>query len=344
MPVRSKVKKADVKKTLFTIQFPTLDEYVVLKKRITTPVYPKDAASIVSLLDLHPHARVLDAGTGNGSLTLYLARALHPSGHVHSVDKSALHLSHAKHNVERFARGLYLPTISFSHGKLSSVLNSLPSDAPLYDGAALDMPTPWSELESVFKRLKNDKYVVCYLPNITQVLECMKEIERKGLAFAVEQVLEINWRPWDIKRTVIRGSMRDSTDEKLVDKPWLRTSEHGENGSSEKSVENNDSSANVGEEEEVKHEQCQNVVKEGNAEYEENGDLEVATPRDPENAAQESQAASVVSDARAWICRPGHPPTEHTAFLLQLRKKEYSPDNIIELETPNKQNRFLILQ
>ncbi|RDA90601.1 hypothetical protein CP533_6921 [Ophiocordyceps camponoti-saundersi (nom. inval.)] len=56
--------------------------------RLATPIYPHDANTIVSLLDLHPARpgeddddeppfEVFEAGTGVGSLTLHLARALH---------------------------------------------------------------------------------------------------------------------------------------------------------------------------------------------------------------------------------------------------------------------------
>lgn len=66
----------------------TLDEYVRLSERIVTPIYPQDASLIVQLLDLHPQRdtdeygngrpfEIFEAGTGHGSLTLYLARALY---------------------------------------------------------------------------------------------------------------------------------------------------------------------------------------------------------------------------------------------------------------------------
>ncbi|MCJ1477514.1 hypothetical protein MMC13_006186 [Lambiella insularis] len=71
----------------FRIHVPTLEEYVTMTPRLVTPVYPADANFIVSLLDLHfmPDAssstyqplEILEAGTGHGSLTLHLARAIH---------------------------------------------------------------------------------------------------------------------------------------------------------------------------------------------------------------------------------------------------------------------------
>ncbi|RCI12528.1 hypothetical protein L249_1181 [Ophiocordyceps polyrhachis-furcata BCC 54312] len=75
---------------------PTLSCYVLHSSftRLATPIYPHDAGTIVSLLDIHPvrpgeeeedddgdsvgpPLEVFEAGTGVGSLTLHLARALH---------------------------------------------------------------------------------------------------------------------------------------------------------------------------------------------------------------------------------------------------------------------------
>ncbi|KAJ5281177.1 hypothetical protein N7478_006549 [Penicillium angulare] len=69
------------------LSLPTLEEYVTLTPRHVTPIYSHDANLIVSLLDLHPNTpsagekqapiEILESGTGHGSLTLHLARALH---------------------------------------------------------------------------------------------------------------------------------------------------------------------------------------------------------------------------------------------------------------------------
>ncbi|KAJ6149106.1 hypothetical protein N7471_000305 [Penicillium samsonianum] len=66
---------------------PTLAEYVALTPRLVTPIYPQDANLIASLLDIHvntpaageiqPTLEILESGTGHGSLTLHLARAIH---------------------------------------------------------------------------------------------------------------------------------------------------------------------------------------------------------------------------------------------------------------------------
>ncbi|EHY59533.1 hypothetical protein HRR83_001189 [Exophiala dermatitidis] len=76
---------------LYKIEYPSLDQYVSLTPRLVTPVYSNYASTIVSQLDIHPvpfdettasqgiatpKLEILEAGTGHGSLTLHIARAI----------------------------------------------------------------------------------------------------------------------------------------------------------------------------------------------------------------------------------------------------------------------------
>ncbi|KAF4451867.1 tRNA (adenine-N(1)-)-methyltransferase TrmI [Fusarium austroafricanum] len=77
-----------------TLHEPTLASYIINSPRQATPIYPHHANTIVSLLDLNlsrpgeeendtdadqppPPFEIFEAGTGMGSLTLHIARALH---------------------------------------------------------------------------------------------------------------------------------------------------------------------------------------------------------------------------------------------------------------------------
>ncbi len=55
---------------------PLLSEFVVSMPRGAAVVYPKDAAQIISLADIFPGARVVEAGAGSGALP---ARCCAPS-------------------------------------------------------------------------------------------------------------------------------------------------------------------------------------------------------------------------------------------------------------------------
>ncbi|KPM37271.1 hypothetical protein AK830_g9287 [Neonectria ditissima] len=69
---------------------PSMASYIINSARNATPIYPHDASTIVALLDLNlprpgeedelpdaPPFEIFEAGTGMGSLTLHIARALH---------------------------------------------------------------------------------------------------------------------------------------------------------------------------------------------------------------------------------------------------------------------------
>ena len=51
---------------------PTLAEYVLEMPRGAQVIYPKDLAMILFWADIYPGARVLEAGTGSGALTMAL--------------------------------------------------------------------------------------------------------------------------------------------------------------------------------------------------------------------------------------------------------------------------------
>ncbi|MFQ5521836.1 MAG: tRNA (adenine-N1)-methyltransferase, partial [Candidatus Methylomirabilia bacterium] len=55
---------------------PTLGEYVLEMPRGAQVIYPKDLAMVVFWADIYPGARVLEAGTGSGALTMALLRAV----------------------------------------------------------------------------------------------------------------------------------------------------------------------------------------------------------------------------------------------------------------------------
>src|SRR4030095_3314226 len=65
---------------------PRLADFVLKMPRGAQVVYPKDVGAILVGADVFPGARVLEAGTGSGSLTLALCRATGPEGRVVSYD------------------------------------------------------------------------------------------------------------------------------------------------------------------------------------------------------------------------------------------------------------------
>src|SRR3569833_4085639 len=84
---------------------PLLADYALRLPRGAAVVYPKDAAQIVTLADLFPGARVVEAGAGSGALTCSLLRAVGDGGRVVSYERRAEFAAVARRNVERFFGG-----------------------------------------------------------------------------------------------------------------------------------------------------------------------------------------------------------------------------------------------
>ncbi|KAJ5769910.1 uncharacterized protein N7511_001961 [Penicillium nucicola] len=93
------------------VSLPTLEEYVALTPRLVTPIYPQDANLIASLLDVHPNTpaagenqpslEILESGTGHGSLTLHLARAIHAANSTPPPHPSRSQITYLEGRVNR---------------------------------------------------------------------------------------------------------------------------------------------------------------------------------------------------------------------------------------------------
>src|SRR4030088_2589801 len=75
---------------------PTFAEQVTGRVRQAQPIYPKDLGAILVSADIHPGAKVLEAGTGTGALTIAVLRAIGPEGRVVSYEQREEFLEAAK--------------------------------------------------------------------------------------------------------------------------------------------------------------------------------------------------------------------------------------------------------
>ena len=79
---------------------PTMADFTRQMPRIATVVYPKDLGAILTYGDIFPGARVLEAGTGSGALTIALTRAVGEGGQVTSYDVRPDMIERATANVK----------------------------------------------------------------------------------------------------------------------------------------------------------------------------------------------------------------------------------------------------
>ncbi|WP_216204794.1 tRNA (adenine-N1)-methyltransferase [Amycolatopsis aidingensis] len=178
---------------------PLLADYVLSMPRGAQVIYPKDAAQIVMWGDIHPGARVLEAGAGSGALTCSLLRAVGPEGSVTSYEVREDHAEHASRNVQKFF-GELPPNWTFHVGDLSEHTGQV-------DRVVLDMLTPWDMLPTVAENLVPGGVLVVYVATVTQ-LSSITEALREQQCWTEPQSWETLMRPWHVVGLAVRPEHR----------------------------------------------------------------------------------------------------------------------------------------
>ena len=227
-------------------------------------MYSSYANHVASLFDIHaspptlesegqPPIEILDAGTGHGSVTLHLARAIqaanpplpdsnfelassyragsqteedaHTSSPkdssmaawnawrasrraiVHSVEISPIYSYHAHKVISGFRRGLYLPYMDFHvsnvHDWITAQLRGR-GNKPFLSYVFLDMPSSDQQLRKVISAMKPEALIAVFVPSVTQVGDCIREIKTHDLPLRWETCVEMgdgisNGRLWDVR-------------------------------------------------------------------------------------------------------------------------------------------------
>jgi tRNA (adenine57-N1/adenine58-N1)-methyltransferase len=187
--------------TLYLALRPLLTDFVLSMPRGAAVVYPKDAAQIVAMGDIHPGATVLEAGAGSGSLTCSLLRAVGPTGRVVSYEVRDDHAEVAVRNVETFF-GERPPNWDL---RLGDAAEHGP-DEPI-DRAVLDMLSPWEVLPAVAAALQPGGVFVGYVATTTQLSRLVEALRLHG-GFTEPSAWESFVRGWHVVGLAVRPEHR----------------------------------------------------------------------------------------------------------------------------------------
>lgn len=176
---------------------PLLSEYVVSMPRGAAVIYPKDAAQIITLADIYPGARVVEAGAGSGALTAYLLRAVGPEGHVGSYELREEFAETARRNVEQVTDGGH-PAWTLTVGDVRNVMSE-----PEVDRLILDMVDPWTCVPLAVERLVPGGVVCAYVATTTQ-LSLFVETLREDGGFTEPVAWETLQRQWHLEGLAVR--------------------------------------------------------------------------------------------------------------------------------------------
>jgi tRNA (adenine57-N1/adenine58-N1)-methyltransferase catalytic subunit len=178
---------------------PRLADFVLKMGRGAQVIYPKDLGPILVYTDIFPGARVLEAGSGSGALTIALCRAVGAEGRVVSYELRDEFREIARRNAEEF------------FGKVPAWLDLRPGDVREVQGetfhrVVLDMPEPWGVLETTTSALLPGGVMCGYLPTTGQVQTLVAAMTEAG--FAEIQTFEVMLRTWHVEPRSIRPDHR----------------------------------------------------------------------------------------------------------------------------------------
>ncbi|MGL4339856.1 MAG: tRNA (adenine-N1)-methyltransferase [Rhodoglobus sp.] len=184
---------------------PLLGDFVMSMPRGAAIIYPKDAAQIFVQADIFPGATVVEAGVGSGALSLWLLRAIGPTGILYSFERREEFAEVARANVATFL-GDEPENWSVTVGDLSEALpqSVVPGSV---DRIVLDMLAPWECIDECAASLVPGGILLCYVATVTQLSRVVEAIRAAG-TFTEPLSSESMIRTWHVEGLAVRPDHR----------------------------------------------------------------------------------------------------------------------------------------
>ncbi|MBI3742275.1 MAG: tRNA (adenine-N1)-methyltransferase [Chloroflexi bacterium] len=170
----------------FLIVHPSTSDWVMHIKRASQIIYPKEIGYIVLQLNIVPGARVIEAGTGSGGLTLALARLVRPNGKIYTYEERDDMLARAQKN---FARAGVLDVIEMKQRDIRAGF-----DEKNVDALFLDVREPWLFLAQAHAALKGGGFFGALVPTTNQISALLDEMN-----------LRADWTDIQVVEILLRG-------------------------------------------------------------------------------------------------------------------------------------------
>jgi len=142
---------------------PTIHDYIMKSQRSTQIVYPKDLGYIAARTGLQSGQKIVEIGTGSGSLTTFLASIVKPRGHVYTFDVDPNFMEIARKNIEKAGVAKF---VTMEKLDIKSVRKIPITDA---DMVVVDLGDPWSVVPQARKMLKGSGAFVAICPTMNQL-------------------------------------------------------------------------------------------------------------------------------------------------------------------------------
>ncbi|HAV77981.1 MAG TPA: tRNA (adenine-N1)-methyltransferase [Anaerolineae bacterium] len=172
----------------FFLLQPSLADLLSNITRTTQILYPKDIGFILVSMGVGPGQKVMEAGTGSGSMTTALAYAVGDEGRVVSYEVKPDVQNLALKNLTRYGLASRVDL------KLRDIQEGF--DETDADSFFLDVPNPWDFVQNVRAALKPGGFLCCLIPTINQVEKTLYALRYNKYAFIdVCEILLRHYKP-----------------------------------------------------------------------------------------------------------------------------------------------------
>jgi tRNA (adenine57-N1/adenine58-N1)-methyltransferase len=189
----------------YLVMRPLLVDFVMSMPRGAAIIYPKEAQAILGQADIFPGARVVEAGVGSGALSLWLLRAIGPTGFLYSFERRDEFAEIARANVSTF-HGYTPENWSVTVGDLQEELPHTVISGHA-DRVVLDMLAPWECVDMVAEALVPGGVVLMYVATVTQLSRVVEALRQTG-QFSHPQSSETIVRGWHVEGLAVRPEHR----------------------------------------------------------------------------------------------------------------------------------------
>jgi len=177
---------------------PNIIDLILKAERKTQIVYPKDLGMIAAITGISSGSIVVEAGTGSGALTTFLANLVRPDGHVFSYEIRPDFIEIAKRNIDRAGLKDFV-TIKQADAKKGF-------DERNVDAVIIDVGDPWTLVRVAWEALKGGGIFASVSPTMNQVEKLVVELINAG--FVSIESLELLLRGLEARIGMTRPSMR----------------------------------------------------------------------------------------------------------------------------------------
>ena len=182
----------------FFLLQPSLADLLIDLPRTTQILYPKDIGFLLVTMGVGHGQKVLEAGTGSGSMTTALAYAVGPAGKVISYEIKPDTQNLARKNLNRFGLD---SRVDFKLRDIGQGFDE--TDA---DSFFLDVPNPYDYMAQIRSALKSGGFLGCLVPTFNQVEKTLHALHQNNFAFV--EVCEILLRYYQAIPNRIRPTDR----------------------------------------------------------------------------------------------------------------------------------------